>query len=269
MIDTEYLLRRYNKIILMWINEQDKDKSLDLKTFQNQLTQFILRYQQYVTTERVSVEKYFNFLEQTPYPILKDALSAGQFESKAWLREELLANLGPKKLGQTLILGGWVGLLGPILFQRESGLGIERIFSMDKDPNCTRYADLLNTPWLIQDWKYKAFCADATQMDYSHLIATTTQLIDNERKEIDFEIDPLDTIINTSCEHFPLESWLSSVKKGTLLILQSNNFHDHPEHTSTHKDLESFQKDANLSKVIYAAEKALPKYKRFLLIGQK
>ncbi len=260
---TEYYLRRYNKIILKWMDESERP----LKEVQNLLTAFLLRYQGATSPKREYIEKYFNFLEAAPLNILERALSAGQFQSKQWLREELL-RLKLPSLGNTLVLGGWMGLLGPILLH-DNALAIEKLFSIDLDPQCLPLADLLNTPWLTRQWQFKAITGDATTYDFAHFKAHTQQEINGEIHEIDFEVHPVNTIINTSCEHFALDSWLPKVPKGTLLIAQSNDNEDLEEHNFCHESLQDFESALMLDKVILCAEMTLPTYKRFLVIGQK
>ena len=260
--DQEYFLRRYNKIILKWSQE------VELKKAQNQLTSFLIRFLNSCGHEKNLIAKYFNFLEKVPLCVLTDALSEGQFESKVWLREKLHKHLYQTKLGNTLLLGGWIGLLGPLLLQNNS-LKIDQLFSIDKDPRCLEWADLLNTLWLEKKWQFKAITGDVNQYDYSHFKAQTSQRIDQELKQIDFEVSPVQTIINTSCEHFSLKCWLPTVTKNTLLILQSNNFSELEEHNFCHKNLEEFIEQCNLSHIIYQGEKQLARYRRFLVIGHK
>ncbi len=260
--DQEYFLRRYNKIILKWSEEAD------LKVVQNQLTSFLMRFLRTCGDEKNLIAKYFNFLEAVPLSILTDALSEGQFESKLWLREKLLEHLPQSKLGNTLLLGGWIGLLGPLLLQKNS-LKIDQLFSIDKDPRCLEWADLLNTLWLEKQWQFKAITGDVNQYDYSHFRAQTSQRIDQELKQIDFEVKPVNTIINTSCEHFSLKSWLPTVSTDTLLILQSNNYSELEEHNFCHRNLEEFVDECKLSRITYQGEKQLERYRRFLVIGYK
>ncbi len=263
---TEYYLRRYNKIILKWMDEN----KLPLNEVQNYLTAFLLRYQGATNSgsfDREIIEKFFNFLDVAPLPVLRRALSAGQFQSKLWLRDEMKRVTLPP-LRNTLVLGGWIGLLGPILLH-DNYFQVSKLFSIDIDPNCLELADLLNTPWLARNWQFKAITGDATTYDYTNFCAHTNQVIDGEVHEIDFKVDPVNTILNTSCEHFALDSWLPKVAEGTLLILQSNDFEVLDEHIYCHHSLEQFKEELGLRKVLFAGEMTMPSYKRFLIIGHK
>lgn len=258
----EYFLRRYNKIVLQW------SKNIQVRDAQNLLTSVILRFIQACGDEKELISKYFNFLEVAPLNVVNDALSEGQFKSKIWLRDQVKEHLGKRELGQTIVLGGWIGLLGPILLC-ENLFRIEKLFSIDRDPKCLDLADLLNTLWLTNEWQFKAITGDASQFDFNDFRATTTQLINNTNISIDFTINPVQTIINTSCEHFALESWLPKVPKGTLLILQSNNNESLKEHKFCHSSAVEFLKELDLSEVIYSGTMELDHYQRFLVIGLK
>ena len=50
--------------------------------------------------------------------------------------------------------------------------------------------------------------------------------------------DSPDTIINTSCEHIEnFDSWYAKLSTGKLVILQSNNYFDIPEHVNCVHDI--------------------------------
>ena len=90
------------------------------------------------------------------------ALSSGQITSKLWILEAL-KEIGVTSLGKVMVLGGWIGLLGHILLSERS-LSIEKLRSFDIDPLCEEIADSINLSFVAREWKFKASCADCTNL---------------------------------------------------------------------------------------------------------
>ena len=77
-----------------------------------------------------------------------------------------------------------------------------------------------------------------------------------------------DTIINTSCEHIEqFTKWFTTIPKNKLVVLQTNNYFELPEHVNCVKDINEFKQQAPLSNIIYEGELELEKYTRYMLIG--
>jgi len=173
-----------------------------------------------------------------------DAFWRGQIASKEWLISELYKQRKHTVEWPTIdIHGGWVGTLASLLFQ--SNMYIERITSIDIDPECEATANKMNQ-MEMQVGKFKAVTADMCTYR-SHA----------------------DVIINTSCEHITQDEfdlWKSGVPWNSLLVLQSNNYNI-PEHVRTAADLEDFKTQCGLTRLIWAGELDLPLYKRFMVIG--
>ena len=172
-----------------------------------------------------------------------DAFWKGQVSSKEWLIKELEnLNLGTRSVE---IHGGWVGVLASMMFQ--SKLPIQQIVSVDIDPVVQHVAEEMNRI----EFNEGKFRAETGNMCNRFPVS--------------------DTVVNTSFEHITqeqYETWLKNMFEDQLLVLQSNNY-DIPEHVRIAKDLDEFKQQANLSKILYAGELELPKYKRFMLIGYK
>lgn len=171
-----------------------------------------------------------------------EAFWKGQIHSKLWL----IDNLRPfiKKSVRIEIHGGWVGVLASLLFQ--SGIPISRIMSLDLDCSCEDIAYTINK---------------LEEME-GRFIAVTDNMIDvNTNAEV---------VINTSCEHITqadYETWLNNMPKDSILVLQSNNYVI-PEHVRIAKSLEDFKDQSHIN-ILWAGEKELPKYTRYMLIGKK
>lgn len=176
-----------------------------------------------------------------------DAFWRGQLNSKVWLIEKLRPFLF-KEFGTNKVTvdvnGGWIGVLPSLLFQ--SDMPIDKIRSIDIDPDCEELANILNTPEEISG-RFRAVTADMCKI----------------RIEADI-------VINTVCEHLrqdQYDSWIESVPDRSLVVLQSNDY-NLPEHVRTARNLEQFKEQSNLN-IIYAGELDQSVYKRFMIIGKK
>lgn len=175
-----------------------------------------------------------------------DAFWKGQMDSKEWLMDELYKQRNRTVNWPTIdIHGGWVGVLASMLFQ--SNMFIERITSIDIDPECETIANRMNQ-LEYQVGRFKAVTADMCTVR-SHA----------------------DIIINTSCEHITQDEydlWLAGLPQNSLIVLQSNNYNI-PEHVRIAKDLEEFKQQSDLENILYAGELELSLYTRFMIIGKK
>jgi hypothetical protein len=171
-----------------------------------------------------------------------EAFWKGQVNSKLWLIENLRPFI--KKSVRIDIHGGWVGVLASLLFQ--SSIPISRITSVDLDPECETIAYTMNKLEEIE----------------GRFTAITSNMIEvNTNAEV---------VINTSCEHITqadYETWLNNMPKDSILVLQSNNYII-PEHVRNANSLEEFRDQSHIN-VLWAGEKELPKYTRYMLIGKK
>lgn len=177
----------------------------------------------------------------------KDAFSSGQVGSKVWLCEELERTGWQSKL--TYIYGGWYGITAFLLLSRGK-FHVDKIRSLDVDPDCEAVADMINENWVWQDWKFKAFTQDCNN----------------------FEGQYGDLVINTSTEHFDSMDWFDRLPKGTNVVLQGNNMphDDHIVHSAT---IEQFKENYPLSTYQYQGEKKFVypdwSFTRFMIIGKK
>lgn len=191
----------------------------------------------------------------------KDCFSGGQIASKEWLVNELVDL--DIDLGIVFICAGWYSTLSTMLF--ESGLKIEKIRSFDIDPRCVDIAERFNKPWVIDGWKFKASTMNIHDMKYP-----TTYQTNKDRDTILEFTDMPDTIINTSCEHIvDFDKWYKSIPSRTLLVLQTNNYFDVPEHVNCSNNLQEFAKTTPMSELFYEGTLELPKYQRYMRIGIK
>jgi len=170
----------------------------------------------------------------------------GQIKSKIWLIEHLTAHVSSIN-NNIVIHGGWNGVLSSLLFQ--SSIQIGKIVSVDIDLVCEEISSTMNKIENISG-KFKSVTCSMEEYQY--------------------EFFP-DIVINTSCEHITQEiynKWLQNIPKGSIIVLQSNDYFELDEHIRCAVDLDDFQDQSNI-KIFSKAVLELPKYKRFLLIGKK
>jgi len=191
-----------------------------------------------------------------------DSLSRGQLQSKLWLIEELRnLNLNLKKV---CICAGWYGTIVPLM--QEANINFDYIRSFDVDPTVWEIAEIINKDLVIDGWKFKAQTADIHHLDFRTTRYETLKLTGgNEWLKTEF-----DTIINTSCEHISdFNSWYSRIPSGRLIILQSNNYYDIPEHVNCSPSLQDFGGTTPMETVLYEGQLELDKYTRYMRIGYK
>ena len=186
-------------------------------------------------------------------PALGEALNKNQIASKMWLADSLLEAVGPA-LGNVLILGGWVGVLGAVLLH-DPRFAIDRVESVDIDPCCAAIALSLNATH-VRAGRFAAHTADMLEFDY-----------DGRRKAATGALDP---IVNTSCEHLAeFDRWYDRIPAGQLLAIQSNDYFACGEHVNCVPDLAAFRSQAPMRELLFAGERKFRRYIRFMLIGRK
>lgn len=198
-----------------------------------------------------------------PEANIKDAYSQGQILSKKWLIKEL-KNL-PIDLGTVFLCAGWYGTLGLMLF--ESGMKVTKIRSFDLDDDVWPIAETINRPMVMSEWQFKAQTEDINNINYKDGHTYQTYRRDGEGREL---YDKPDTVINTSCEHIEnFREWYDKIGKGTLVILQTNNYHEIEDHVNCVDNIEQFKEMAPMTDCMYEGELNLDKYNRFMLIGYR
>ena len=193
----------------------------------------------------------------------RDAFSRGQISSKKWLVEELVKlNIN---LGTVFLCAGWYGSLALLLF--ESELEVEKIRSFDKDEGCYKIADTINRPYVMSEWQFKAQTEDIHLINYRDGHTYNTIKSNGQAQEL---YDKPNTIINTSCEHLTsFVLWYNLIPKGTLVILQTNDYFEIDDHINCVNSIDEFKKMAPLDNILYEGALNLEKYNRYMLIGYR
>lgn len=175
------------------------------------------------------------------------ALNKNQMASKRWLADALYTATGGR-FGKVVILGGWIGALAAILLH-DRRFDIGRIVSIDIDPGCAPVAMSLN----------------ATHVRAGRFEARTADM-----RELDHVAEGADLLVNTSCEHVEgFGRWYARVPDGQQLVLQSNDYVACAEHVNCVPDLAAFAAEAPMRERLFAGERVMRRYTRFMLIGRK
>lgn len=186
-------------------------------------------------------------------PRLGAALNKSQMASKMWLADALLGAVGPE-LGRVRILGGWVGVLAAVLLH-DPRFSIGHVESIDIDPACAPVAEAVNATH-VRAGRFAARTADMLELGCG--------------TAGDDAGAPPDLVVNTSCEHLSeFDRWYAGVPKGQLVVLQSNDYYACREHVNCVPDLGAFRAQAPMTQVLFAGERPLRRYVRFMLIGRK
>jgi hypothetical protein len=184
---------------------------------------------------------------------LGEALNKNQIACKMWLADALLATAGPR-FDNVVVLGGWYGVLGAVLLH-DRRFAIGRVVSLDIDPGCAEVAESVN----------------ATHVRTGQFVARTGDMLDHVYDPPSRAAGaPPNLVVNTSCEHLAdFGAWYDRVPDGQLLVLQSNDYYACSEHVNCVPDLAAFRAQAPMRETLYAGERTLRRYVRFMLIGRK
>jgi hypothetical protein len=193
---------------------------------------------------------------------LNDCFSWGQLKSKRWLIETC-ENLN-LNLGDVFLCGGWYALLANMLFR--SHCNVESITSFDIDDSCLAIAESINKDYVKDNWRFKASTLDILNLRYDNFLFSTRRY-DNSIVTIERSAD---TIVNTSCEHIAQwDLWWDLVPTSKVVILQSNNFYEHPDHCNTQTSLSEWLNKLNMRNIYYSGTLSLDEYERYMVIGKK
>jgi hypothetical protein len=204
---------------------------------------------------------------------LTDAFSRGQLRSKKWLIDIVKAL--EIDLGDTIyVCAGWYGVLSALMFER---IDAKNIYSFDIDPSTDNPADTLNKEYIMNGMRFKSFVNDVRTLKYEPQILPInhykySDATEYEKTKSTLEIEGPTCIINTSCEHIEnFDEWFAGIPKGTLVIMQNNNFTEHDDDTvvNTISDENEWSAKLNLSEVIFKGTLNLEKYDRYMVIGKK
>jgi hypothetical protein len=214
---------------------------------------------------------YFLFDHQTEVllPDLGDFLSRGQVKSKLWMVTELAKVIeGP--LGSVVFYGGWYNFMAFFLFTM---FDVDKVYSIDVDDSVIepckvlyrteheegrfipRTADVNNIKWKDNKMNFNNLADDAT--------FKLEQPGNFQHADIEANL-----VINTSCEHMN-NKWFENIPTGKVVVLQTNDYFDNPQHSNCCKDLEEAKAKYPMQDILYIGELDTQLYNRFMIIGIK
>jgi hypothetical protein len=179
-------------------------------------------------------------------PILANAISEVQLQSKLWLLDHLFTQVRSDRLA-IQVLGGWCGVL-PWLAELTGRGSSAEWTSIDIDPEACSLGKKVFGDSVS---RMRFLCDDIYALDY-HALAGEKDLI----------------VVNTICEHlrdFP--RWRSMMPGGILTVLQSNNYGCCPDHVNCVDSVAELAATANLSRVLFQGSLAMSLFTRYMLIG--
>lgn len=166
-----------------------------------------------------------------------DALSQFQVESKIWLIDEI-SRL--RKHENAIFIGGWLGISSLWLGRANCA---QEITNLDLDETAIQFSNKLNS------------------YNYNYIGGIVSDISEHDLSQYDL-------VINTSAEHMD-DTWFESIKPGTTVAIQTNDFHEIDEHINTVNDLTQFVEKYRMSSVKYVGVRDCDRYNRYMIIGTK
>ena len=202
--------------------------------------------------------------EAADMPDMNDFLSRGQVKSKLWMVSEL-AKVVEGNLGNVAFYGGWYNFMAYFLF---SQFEVDKVYSLDVDSKVIDPSKRLY-PTQVEQERFLPKTVNVSKIKWNNNIATVpTNQTEGEDPGEYGELDKINMIVNTSCEHMNNE-WYDNLPSGTLVVLQTNDYFDNPQHSNCCKDLEEAKNKYPMQSVMYEGELDTSLYNRFMLIGIK
>ena len=168
-----------------------------------------------------------------------NSINDNQEKSKDWLVQKSIEYFTFFDNPKVCVAAGWYGSLANKLRIR---LG-NGVITFDKDPQCKAIGQKL----------YPGVTFATAEIEY-------------------FNFETYDIIICTSCEHLKqkvIDDMLEKVRKGALVILQSNNYFEIEDHINCHHNVKKFLQTLHLEKILYNGTLKLQSCDRYMVIGVK
>ena len=161
---------------------------------------------------------------------IANSVNRNQLKNKKWLLKHLTPYLDMYNDPKIVVAAGWHGLAAHLLDRN--------VVSFDMDHNCKK-------THLFDNVNYK------------------TEKIE------DFDPSSYDIIICTSCEHISddtINNFLVKKKPSAVVVLQSNDYYNIPEHINCKQNIDEFAHSIKL-RILDKFTLQLKNYNRFMLIG--
>ena len=165
-----------------------------------------------------------------------NGLAESHWKSKQWLVDELTEFLFNEDVH---IAAGWLGLTGYLLRKEFPNI---KITSSDIDPGCE-----IMGKFLFDNIEFKTL---DTVLDINL-------------------VKDCQVYINTSIEHIKqeyIDLIFSSLNKGTIFAIQSNNYYNVVDHINCSDSLDDFKSRTQFKELLYANKMPFADYDRYMII---
>lgn len=210
------------------------DENIILKTIKkltnNQLIKDVIKYDKLTLIDKIS--------DEIVIKNIINSINSNQKLCKQWLIEKTERYIKTYENPKICVAAGWYGHLANMLSKYTK----EKVISFDVDQSCETIG--------------KMFHKDIN-------------FITSDIK--DFDNSFYDIIVCTSCEHIDqknLNNFINKKKNKSLVILQSNNYHEIKEHINCKNNLKEFVNEYLKYNVHYYNELKLDKYDRYMVVFQ-
>lgn len=169
-----------------------------------------------------------------------NGLADSHWKSKQWLVDELSEYIEDEDVH---IAAGWLGLTAYLLKKQFPNINIT---NSDFDPGCKVMGE---------------FLFDGYSIDYK----TLDTVLDINKISNQCQV-----YINTSLEHIQqdyVEKIFASLRRGTIIAVQSNNYYTVEEHINCCESLDNFVSKVNVSEVLFKGSMPFEHYDRYMIIG--
>lgn len=171
-----------------------------------------------------------------------DHLLINKLISKQWICEQLLLWHKPRNV---LLLGSWYPTYVPYILKANTYTCVDiddTIWSLSAEFNNHLYGK-------DQTSKFRYITGDAQEW-------------------LKKDLSLFDTVINTSCEHMKFDMKDFDIQSDSMFVLTSNNYFEVKDHINCKTNLNDFVTSTGIPKLVYAGEKHLKRYSRYLVIGK-
>jgi hypothetical protein len=202
-------------------------------------------------------------------PDMNDFLSRGQVRSKLWLVSEL-AKIVEGPVGNVVFYGGWYNFLAHILYEQ---FEVNNVYSLDLDEKVVAPSKRLY-PEEVSAGTFLPLTVDVNKIVWKDNKMNFNNLIEKDdgaykpADKFDHSDITANLIVNTSCEHMD-NTWFENIPSGKVVVLQTNDYFDNPQHSNCCKDLSEAKSKYPMQSIMYEGELDTHLYNRFMLIGVK
>ncbi len=179
-----------------------------------------------------------------------DSVSQGQYDSKKWLKDELIKVKKYLKRCEPLhidIIGSWFGF--PLIEFVSEIFKIKQIDLYDSNEDC-----------------HKIMAQYEKHYDYDFKIVQFGDFFDRK------ELRRRHLIINTSSEHMSdiilMKEYYKDYPEKPIIAVQSNNYYEIQDHVNCVSNENQLIDKNHLKEIYFAGKQSLPLYDRYMVIGR-